>query len=411
MPDTIETVIVGGGQAGLALSYMLTQLGCEHIVLEQAAQAGEAWRHRWDSFTLVTPNWSFRLPGAEYDGADPGGFMPGGEVIQRLENYVRNFQLPVRFGTRVSAIEPQESGKGYLVTAGSTALRAEKVVIATGLYQKPKLLAVSAALPAHIRQLHSGDYRNPLNLPAGAVLVVGGGQSGCQIAEELYQSGCKVYLSTGTAARVPRRYRGRDIYEWANLTGFLDRTPDNLPSPLARFASNPLVTGKDGGHALDLHQFFRDGVMLLGHLRGYENGNLLFAPDLKESLMKSEKLGASLIQMIDGYIAQTRLPVPPEMLNNRTDGLAAPEILELDLKQSDIGTIIWATGYAFDYTWIKLPVTDSDGFPMTQRGVTQYPGLYFLGMPWLHKQKSGLLLGVGEDAAYLADQMAGPSIM
>ncbi len=184
------------------------------------------------------------------------------------------------------------------MTASDRVLRARNVVIATGMYQKPKLPAISAALPAGILQLHTSGYRNPESLPGGAVLVVGGGQSGCQIAEELYQSGRTVYLSTGTAPRVPRRYRGHDIVEWANLSGFFDRTPDMLPAPSARFTSNPLVTGKDGGHALDIHLFFRDGVRLLGHLRGYRGAAIcIFAPDLQESLRKSDELGDNLIRM------------------------------------------------------------------------------------------------------------------
>jgi putative flavoprotein involved in K+ transport len=288
MVERVETVIVGGGQAGLATSYCLGQEGREHVVLEQAAQAGNAWRSdRWDSFTLVTPNWSLRLPGAEYSGDAPHGYMPRDEIVAGLEAYARRYQMPVRYGVRVLAVEPQDRG-GYRVEADGASFETRNVVMATGLFQEPKLLPAAAGLAPGMVQIASGQYRNPQALPPGAVLVVGSAQSGCQIAEELYQAGRRVYLCTGSAGRVPRRYRGRDFFEWLHLVGYLDRTPDKLPSPQVKFAGNPQVTGKAGGHNLNLHQFARDGVVLLGRMEGAQGDKIWLAPDLMANLAKSD---------------------------------------------------------------------------------------------------------------------------
>jgi len=405
MSERVQTVIIGGGQAGLATSYWLTQHGHEHIILEQAAQAANAWRNdRWDSFTLVTPNWATRMPGAESPGADPNGYMPRDELVAYFEQYIERFQLPVRYNTRVASVE--QNGAGYVVRTDNGTLSAKNVVVATGLFQRPKIPAFNAQIDAGFTQLHSGAYRNPRSIPPGAVLVVGSAQSGCQIAEELCQNGRRVYLCTGSAPRFPRHYRGKDAYEWASLSGFLDRTPDRLPSPRARFAGNPQLSGKDGGHALNLHQFARDGVTLLGRIANAAEHTITLAPDLKENLAKSDGAEANFCKLVDGYVAQKGLDAPREELPQLRDGYNAPEIRELDLKAAGITTIVWAMGYGFDFSLVRPPTFDSDGFPVQQRGVTAYAGLYFVGMPWLYKQKSGLLIGVGEDAEHIAAHIA-----
>ena len=407
MGQKIETVIIGGGQAGLAASYHLSRRGREHIVLEQAAQAGNAWRNeRWDSFVLNTPNWSFRLPGAEYEGDAPDGFMPRDEIVASFERYVERFHLPVHYQVRVTLVEPEADGQGYRVTTEQAVLHARNVVMATGLFQRPKVPSFSTALPSQILQLHSGQYRNPEALPPGAVLVVGSAQSGTQIAEELYQSGRRVYLCVGGAGRAPRRYRGKDIYEWLTLSGFLDRTVDQLPSPQSKFAGSLHVSGRDGGRILNLHQFARDGVTLLGRLRGAGDDAIWLAGDLKESLAKADKAEADVVEMIDRYIAQNGLNAPPEKLPALRDGYDAKEITMLDLRSAGITTIIWAMGYSFDFSLVKLPVLDGDGYPNQRRGVTEHPGLFFVGLLWLHTVKSGLLAGVGEDADYIASAIA-----
>ena len=401
----IDTVIVGGGQAGLAMSYYLKQKGREHVVLEGAPKAANAWRNeRWDSFTLVTPNFQVRMPGAEYDGNDPYGFMSLAEVVEYFDDYVKRFDLPVHCGVEVYSVEKTRAG--YLVRTRKGNYYAENVVIATGLYQSPKIPKFSEAIPAGILQIHSMKYRNPSSLPAGAILVVGTGQSGAQIAQELYQSGRKVYLSVGDAGRVPRRYRGRDINDWFTRLGLFDTGVEELKSPRDKFASHPQISGKDGGQSLNLHQFARDGVVLLGHVREERDGKLMIAPDLIETLSKVDQFEVDALERIDDHIARTGLKAPVESVPQLHDGYEQVQILELDLKASGISTVVWATGYSFDFGLVKLPVLDRDGYPIQNRGVTAYEGLYFLGMPWLHKRKSGILFGVGDDAAYLAERIA-----
>ena len=404
--ESIETIIVGGGQAGLATSYHLKQLGREHIVFEAAEKAGNAWRNdRWDSFTFVTPNWTIQLPGAHYDGNDPDGFLTKAEIVAYFERYVEKCDLPVRFKTSVLEVAPLDTGSGYRVKTSGGEYQAKNVVMATGSFQKPKIPAYSANIPTNIKQLHSGHYRNPNQLPEGAVLIVGAAQSGMQIGEELYQNGRRVYLSTGFAPRVPRRYRGRDIVAWLADTGFFDQTVDKLPSPKARFAANPQATGRDGGHNLNLHQFVRDGVTLFGHIAGAQDGKVMFKSDLRENLAKSDKAEKDIIAMIDKYIEANGINVPQETLPDLQDGYAVEVITELDLKAANINAIIWAMGYTADYSLVKLPITDEDGFPIQQGGVTRYPGLYFVGMNWLSKRKSPILLGVNEDVEHVIADM------
>ena len=308
--EKFETIIIGGGQAGLATSYHLKQLGREHVIFEAAEKAGNAWRNdRWDSFTFVTPNWSIQLPGAKYDGNDPDGFLPKDEIVAYFERYVEKYDLPVRYKTCVLEVAPMD-GVRYQVKTEAGIYQAKNAVIATGSFQKPKIPSYSANVPVDILQLHSGHYRNPGQLPDGAVLVVGSAQSGMQIAEELYKSGRKVYLCTGSAPRVPRRYRGRDCFAWLLDTGFLNATPDKLPSLKARLGGNPHLSGKDGGHSLDLHQFARDGVTLLGHIAGAQNGKVMLKPDLKENLARVDKAEKDITGMIDKYIEANGIDAP-----------------------------------------------------------------------------------------------------
>jgi putative flavoprotein involved in K+ transport len=404
MADTIDTLIVGGGQGGLAVSYHLTQQGRPNVVLEQAGQPAEPWRNqRWDSFTFVTPNWMVQLPGAVYAGPDPDGFMPRAEIVAYFEQYVERFGLPVRYHTRVTAVEPRDGG--YRVATSQGVYDAAQVVIATGSFQQPHVAPASAKLPSTLLQLHSGSYRNPAALPPGAVLVVGSGQSGFQIAEELYLSGRKVYLSIGHIGRVPRRYRGQEITHWLEKIGFMDRTVDQLPSPKARFDGNPQLSGARGGHSLNLHQFVRDGVTLLGRVQAADGYTVRLASDLKECLAAVDKKEATILEAIDKYIEKAGLTVPPDGAPQLRDGYAAAVITDLDLKQAGITSVIWANGYGFDYSLVKLPVLDEFGYPVQRRGVTAYPGLYFVGLNWLYKFKSGTLLGVGEDAAFVASDI------
>src|SRR5580693_9342086 len=405
MLHEIDTVIVGGGQAGLAISYYLTQEGREHVALERAPAVANAWRNqRWDSFTLVTPNFQVRMPGAEYSGDDPYGFMSLAEVIEYFDNYIERFRLPVHCGVEVFSVE--KVGDRYVVRTSEKNYEAKNVVIATGLYQSPKIPPFSAEIPRSVLQLHSMEYKNPSTLPEGAVLVVGTGQSGAQIAQELYQSGRKVYLSIGSAGRVPRRYRGKDIIDWFTRMGMFDTQVQTLKSPAEKFHPHPQISGKNGGESLNLHQFSRDGVVLLGHVRDAREGRLIIAQDMKDTLAKVDQFEVDALKRVDDYVARTGLSVPSETIPQLRYGYDQDVITELDLKSSGISTVLWATGYNFDFSLVKLPIVDADGYPIQKRGVTDYQGLYFLGMPWLHSRRSGILFGIGDDAAYLAAHIA-----
>ena len=387
MTESIDTVIIGGGQAGLSVSYYLTQASRENIILEKSKHPGNAWRNqRWDSFTLVTPNWSFQLPGGEYQGDDPNGYMKQDEIVKRFEDYVERYHLPVAYNSLVTQVELQGEGC-YCVRTPEKEYYAGNVVIANGFFQEGMVPDFAAKIPNSILQMHSSSYRNPQALPEGAVLVVGSGQSGMQIAEEIYKDGRRVFLATSGAPRAPRRYRGKDIFEWLYLSGFFDQTFENFFSSGRRKFVPPHMTGKDGGHTLKSHQFFRDGVTLLGHARHYEDGKLIFARDLIENLNKSDGGEKMLLRSIDEFIQRTGLNTPQEQILELADAYQAPESTALDLPAEGISTIIWACGYHYDASIISLPILNEFGFPAAQRGVSNYPGLYFAGIPFSTQTK------------------------
>ncbi|HAF48280.1 MAG TPA: FAD-dependent oxidoreductase [Anaerolineaceae bacterium] len=400
MLQHIDTIIVGGGQAGLSTSYYLKKQGREHVIFEKAYQPAQVWRNRWDSFTLITPSWMIRLPGAPYSGDNPDGFMSRDALVQYFEAYIEQYQLPVRFGVTVNSVE--YLGDGYLVRTSEGDYKALNLVVACGLHQKPKVPPFSGNLSPNIHQLHSSQYKNPESLPPGAVLVVGSAQSGSQIAEELYQNGRKVFLSVSSAGRFPRRYRGRDANYWMEKMGYFARTVNDLKSPKDKFAPSGHGTGKDGGHTINLHQFAKDGVTLLGHVREIRGEQILLAPDLKEDLARADQFELNFTKEVDAYIESEGLNIPEESLPKLTDGFDVDEILELAPERAGITNVIWATGYAFDFSWINLPVFDQDGFPIQDCGVSRFPGLYFVGMTFLCTGISGLLAGVGDDARHIA---------
>ena len=405
MKRNFHTIVIGGGQAGLSISYHLGLAQQDHIVLEQASQAANAWRnHRWDSFTLNTPNWQSKLQGGGLPGRDPDAFLSRDEIVSYFERYIQKNRLSLWYGARVSAVKMESAKEGYIVETSAGTFGAKNVVVAIGLYQKPRILKLGS-LSRDIEQLHSDSYRNPGSLPSGAVLVVGSAQSGAQIAEELYQSGRNVYLSVSRSGRAPRRYRGKDINWWSHRLGLYERTVDELPSPRAKFGGKPHISGKDGGHTLNLHQFARDGVTLVGRITGVDGTTVKLARDLHENLVQADRFEADLVTKIDNYIETRGLRFPKEVLPQLTSGFALPELDELDLKQANVTSVIWATGYCFDFSMVRLPVFDGDGYPIQRRGVTAYNGLYFAGLPWLHNAKSGLLFGVSEDAAYVASHI------
>jgi putative flavoprotein involved in K+ transport len=408
--ESVDTLVIGGGQAGLATSYWLTQAGVEHLVVERRNQLGGGWLDRWDSFCLVAPNFVILLPGMPYAGPDPDGFMARDEVVNYLQAYAASFAAPVRLGTTVNRLATSD-GHFEAHTNGTTLL-ARNVVLATGPYQRPKIPAASGVLPGHIQQLHSHHYRRPEQLAGDAVLVVGTGQSGTQIAEELHLAGREVHLAVSMCPSVPRRYRGRDIIWWL-LQWFLHGaevgvrfpTVADLPSPAARFGCDPHVSGKDGGHDINLRQLARQGVHLYGRLESATGATVRFSDDLDARLAFADRrFDEEFRPMFDGYIAAAGIDAPPDD-RPPYDDFMPTTATELDLDAAGVGAVVWATGYQLDFGWVDLPVFDEWGYPRHLRGVTTHPGLYAVGLRWLHTEPSSVLAGVGADAAHIVEHI------
>ncbi len=396
--ERVDVIIVGAGQAGLALSHELSASGVEHVVLERG-RVGETWRHRWDTFCLVTPNWTMRLPGRPYSGPDPHGFMPRDEIVAALENYAAAFAAPVREGVPVAGVESSPDG-GFIVHTKAGDLSSRALVLATGAFQRSHRPAAAETLPTGLPQIDVDVFRNEGALPPGRVLVVGSGQSGAQISEELREAGREVVLACGKAAWVPRRLGGHDIVWWLAQAGFFDQTIETLPTPAARLAANPLATGHGGGHDLHLRTLQAMGVTLTGHFLGTEGGLAHFAPDLQESAAWGDQRYRELMSLIGRFAAERGLDLPPI---DEPGILAAhaPEWLDL----SDFGVVIFAGGFRPDYrSWLPWPdAFDELGFPFQRDGVsTVVPGLFFVGVHFLRVRKSSLLLGVGEDATIVS---------
>ena len=402
MPATeaVDIVVIGAGQAGLAVSHELTELGIDHLVLERG-RVGQSWRGRWDSFCLVTPNWTVQLPGHPYDGQDPDGYMPRDDIVAYLERYGKRLPL-VREGVTVTSLRAPDSGQFLLETNEGT-LKATKVVVCTGAYQRPHRPAAAASVPPDVYTIDVEGYRNADALPAGNVLVVGSGQSGCQIAEELHQAGRTVVLACGRAPWTPRRIGDRDFVWWAVETGYLDTLVGQLPDASARLWANGLATGHGGGHDLHLRTLDSMGVTLTGHFLGVDGGMVRFASDLSQTIAWGDVRYAQFMELVRKTAGEKQLPVPPINLpaafNHRS-----PEALGL----ARFGAIIFAGGFRPDYgRWIDLAgAFDAVGFPLHREGASVVPGLYFVGVHFLRKRKSTLLYGVGEDATIVARSIA-----
>ena len=404
MEERHETVIVGGGHAGLAMSHQLSRRGRAHVVLERGRVA-ERWRsERWDSLHFQFPNWSLALPGQPYDGPHPDGFSSRDEVVAFIERYCAATAAPVRTGVRVDAIRLAPAADGFRLDTSHGVLAVSNVVVATGPYQEPVIPAPAGALPPRVTQVHSSAYRNPSRLPAGAVLVVGSGASGCQIVEDLLAAGRRVFLSVGRHRRFPRRYRGRDMFWWMERMGALDQTLEERPE--ARERPNPLVTGVGGGHDIDLRHYAARGAILLGRLEAVEGSRLWLADDLDEQLARGDEGVTAFTRSVDAYVARAGLAVPEEASPEPRAVPTAAPIRTIDLAAASISTVIWATGFRRDFSWIRCPVLDERGEPIHRRGVTRCAGLYFLGLPWLYTLKSSVLCGVGRDADHLAEHIA-----
>jgi len=407
MMKRMETVVIGAGQCGLAMSACLLDAGREHIVLERG-QVAQAWRERWDSLTLLSPNWFTRLPKYAYSGDDPNGFIGRDEIVQFFADYASTLKAPVECGFDVARVNPAKGSNRIIVRgADGTTFDADNVVVAIGGYHKAKVPPVSELLPRTVLHVHSSHYRNPTQLPAGAVLVVGAGASGQQIAEELMRSGRTVYISVGAHNKLPRRYRGHDAIWWMEQLGTFDATVGSLPS-LKEAMRRPSVslTGVGGGYDLDLRDLEREGMILLGHITGAEDSCLRLAPDLGASLAAGEKVYVSFVESIDQYIERNGLRVDPSDARLQgVDGSVRKDITTLDVAQAGISSIVWATGFRCEFDWIRSPSIAPGCDPVHVRGVSTQPGLFFLGLRWLHTRRSNFIDGAGADAAYVKDQI------
>jgi putative flavoprotein involved in K+ transport len=396
MTDRPDAVVIGAGQAGLAVSHELTHAGVPHLVLERG-RVGQTWRGRWDSFCLVTPNWSVQLPGGGYGGDDPDGFMPRDEIVEFLERYAAGFEAPVREGVTVRSL--RQANAAFVLETPDGPLESSVVVVASGAYQRPHRPAGAATLPADVLQIDAEGYRSPDDLPPGAVLIVGSGQSGCQIAEELHESGRDVVLACGRVHWAPRRLAERDLMWWLLESGTLDDAVASLPSPDARLLANVLATGHGGGHDLNFRTLQKLGVRLVGHFLGAEGRRAVFASDLAETIAWQDERSETLMGRFRGLAAERRIELEP--MEPQPFDTDAP--VELDL--SEVGAVIFTSGFRPDYaSWIHLAgAFDDDGFPIHHEcASTVAPGLFFVGSHFLRKRKSALLVGVGEDAKIAA---------
>ncbi len=401
MTETIHTLIIGGGQAGVATSTHLQKLGVPHLVLERARIA-ERWRtERWDSLVANGPVWHDRFPDAEFDGIDPEVFAPKETVAAYFETFARTRDLPVRTGVAVTGLE--RHGDGFRATTADGVIEARNVVVATGPFQTPVIPTV--VTDPGISQMHSNAYRNPGALPKGAVLVVGAGSSGAQIAEELVRAGRRVFLSVGPHDRPPRRYRGQDFVWWLGKLGKWDL---KAPTPGTEHVTIA-VSGAYGGHTMDFRRLAGLGVTLLGRAGAYRDGLLQIAPDLATNIANGDRNYLSVLDEADAYAKAQGLDLPEEPEARHFMPLPASvtdPILALDLQAEGISTIIWATGFKLDFGWIGIDIFREDGRPRHVEGVSELAGLYFVGLPWLSCRGSSFIWGAWRDAERLAAHIA-----
>ncbi len=410
--SSLDVIVIGAGQAGLSISYFLQRDGVRHLVLERA-RIGESWRtQRWDSFMLNSPNKLNVLPGDAYTGDDPDGFSAARSFIAYLEGYAHRFGLPVREHSPVMSVE--RNSRDYHVTAlvgGKMKMYGcRQIVVASGAMSEPKAPRFSRAIPAGIRQYHAGEYRSPSELPPGSVLVVGSAQSGLQIAEDLLGGGRRVFLSTSAVGRVPRRYRGRDILDWLLTIGYLDMKTEEVVDPRDLAMRQPQVSGVGRlGHTQSLQFLARKGAVILGKIDSVDGRVLHIQPNAADHIRFSDEVSARVKAMIEQYIAGHKLdaphPEPDPADEPDTDGICASPLRTLDLVKENITAIIWATGFSGDYAYLKDHPVDGNGLPLHRNGISKATGLFFLGMPWLRKRKSGVILGIEEDAAFIMESL------
>lgn len=400
----IDTLVVGAGQAGIAMSEHLGKLGIPHLVLERSRIA-ERWRsERWDSLVANGPAWHDRFPGLEFEGFSPDAFVPKEDIADYMVAYAKMVKAPIRTGVEVKRVVRNAGESGFTVETSEGVIQAQRIVAATGPFQCPTIPAI-APKGAGLTQLHSAHYRNPAQLPEGAVLIVGAGSSGVQIADELQRAGKKVYLSVGAHDRPPRAYRGRDFVWWLGVLGEWDAAATKPGKEHVTIA----VSGAHGGHTVDFRALGHQGINLVGLTKSFANGVATFDADLADNIAKGDENYLSLLDAADAYIARNGLDLPeePEARKRLPDpDCVTHPILSLNLADAGVTTIIWATGFTVDYSWLQVNALDAQGKPAHQRGVSTERGVYFLGLPWLSRRGSTFIWGVWHDAKYIADHIA-----
>lgn len=398
-----DVVIVGGGQAGLCVSYYLKKAGIDHVVLEKETELTHAWRQkRWDNFTLVTPNWQCLLPDHPYNGNNPDGFMKKNEIVEYLDSFIEKLNPPALLNvqvTHVAKVAPQQ----FEIETNLGKTTAKQLVVAAGGYHTPIYPKLSDALPKNIMVMHSEQYFNVDQLPEGNVLIVGSGQSGAQIAEDIHLAGKKVYLSTGDAPRCARFYRGQDVVKWLFDMGYYETTvKDHRYSEEVRKSTNHYVTGRDGGRDIDLRKFALEGMQLLGRFEDYQNGELVFRPDLNQNLDMADATYNRINASVDDYITKNNIETDEPASKYQPVWTPAQEITHIDLIQENITSIIWCIGFRPDYSWIDLDIFKDDGYPQHDRGITIDSDVTFIGLPWLHTWGSGRFMDVAKDAEFIS---------
>ena len=401
----IPVVIVGGGQAGLSTSHYLKKKGIAHVVLEKN-RVGHAWRKdRWDTFCLVTPNWQCALPDSPYTGDDPNGFMVKDEIVAYIEAFAKMVDPPIHEGVTVEKITRFDDGT-FKVVSSMGEWTTDHVVMAISGYHVPSIPRVGERFPLDLFQLHSQDYRNAAQIPDGDVLIVGTGQSGCQIAEDLHLLGRKVHVAVGEAPRSPRKYRGKDAIKWLHEMGYYDITVDTHPlGTEVRKKANHYFTGRDGGREIDLRRFAAEGMQLYGRLEKVDGDDVTFRSDLAENLDSADKVYLRIRKMIDDHIAKNNIDAP-EAAPYTPPWTVTEDKSSLSLKGSNIKAVIWSTGFRADFSLVDIPVFNGSGYPGHHRGVTTVPGLYFLGLGWLWTWGSGRFSGIAEDANHVVENIA-----
>ena len=398
---TTDTLILGGGQAGLALSHCLTALGREHLVIERGGIAERWHSERWKSLRLLTPNWMTRLPGWAYDGPDPDGFMTAAEVASFFGRYAASFDAPVHQHTAVHHVTTD--GEGFVVTTSDGPFRSANVVIATGWCDRPAIPVAARHLSRRIHQVLPAGYGSPDDVPAGGVLVVGASATGVQLADELHRSGRMVTVAVGNHSRIPRRYRGLDIFRWLEMIGAFEKTVDDIRDvPAARSEPSLQLVGRADHRTLDLATLHADGIRLVGRLNGVEGTRVTLATNVGAVIDAADRRMADVLALVDAAIA--RLGLTAEVLDAEPIPAVTPSDVpdSLDLDAAGITTIVWATGHRRSYQWLDLPILDRGGEICQYRGVTPWPGVYVLGQRFQHYRNSNFIDGVGRDARYVA---------